>query len=845
MQSGVIHQRNINDEMRESYLDYAMSVIVSRALPDARDGLKPVHRRILYAMHDMGSGANAPYRKSARIVGEVLGKYHPHGDMAVYDAMVRMAQSFSMRYELVDGQGNFGSIDGDSAAAMRYTEARMANIGSRLLDDIDKNTVDFTDNFDGSLQEPLVLPASIPNLLVNGSSGIAVGMSTNIPPHNLNEVCDALVYILDNWENLDEISVHDLMHFIKGPDFPTGGLVYAFDKNGENQLVSAYATGRGKLIMRAKAHIEELGRGRVRIIVTEIPYQINKNTIIERIVSLNQSGKLEGLAHLRDESDREGLRIVIELTRGADPAAVMADLFKYTPLESTFGVINLALVDGEPRMLSLKQILRIYIEHRLEIIRRRSEFDLANAERRVHILAGLLTALDDIDRAIEIIRGSDTPADARQNLIQAFSLSEEQAQAILDMRLRRLAALERQSIQEEHDKLVALVNDLRQLLASPALMRMEIKRELKTIRQDYGDFRSTVIVHDVPSDISAGDLLVPAENTYIALTNEGRLSCTYDDELPRFRKNAADPPVFIVGSTTADVLYLFTPDGRAASVPVSQITQATNPNDGDHYWRLCDLQEDDDIVAVASVPPHLDEGYLFLTTRHGEVKRLRIEDLPGVRVEHFTVFNIEVNDRLIDVHVVFDGEQVVLVTHRAQAIRFGVEDVRPTGLTAGGMRGIRLKDDEDYVVGAGVVRPDQHLLVITPDARGKRSSLEEYPIQGRGGAGVRTMKAAKGQPNDLAGCAVVSASSQVMVLNDQGKVAIVDGFQAPETKRDYRGDFFFSFSIGERIETLRLILSPDQRPQPTALPERLDADEPALVPPEMAHFGDNGKTADD
>lgn len=796
-------QRNINDEMRDSYLDYAMSVIVSRALPDARDGLKPVHRRILYAMHAMGSGPSAPYRKSARIVGEVLGKYHPHGDQAVYDAMVRMAQDFSMRYELIDGQGNFGSIDGDSAAAMRYTEARMATIGGRLLDDISKETVDFSDNFDGTLQEPVVLPASIPNLLVNGASGIAVGMSTNIPPHNLNEVCDALDFMLDSWEHLEDVGVQDLMQFIKGPDFPTGGLVYANDKNGEDQLTAAYATGRGKLTMRAKAHLEDLGRGRQRIIITEIPYQINKGSLLERIVHLVHTGKIEGLSDMRDESDREGLRIVLELSRTADVSDVLQALFKYTPLESTFGVIMLALVDGQPRMLTLKQMLRIYIEHRLEIIRRRSTYDLAVAEDRAHVLEGLLTAINSLDEVISTIRESDSTDDARQNLMTNFDLTERQSTAILDMRLRRLAALERKKLQEEYNDVLALIRDLNALLSSPQLMRLEIKRELQQVRKDFGDHRSTSVVYDQPADIGEGDLLLPREETYISLTQAGRLSRTYENEVPRFRKNAKDAPVHIVRGTTADVLYVFTTQGETATIPVSQISQSVNPNEGDFYHRLCRLQDSDTIVSMLSLPPTLQDGFILLTTRQGDVKRSRIADLPGTRTETFSVFKVPDNDQLCSVDVVFDDTEVMLITHYAQAITFSVDDVRPTGLVAGGVRGVRLKEDDDYVVGTGLISPDAHVLVLTPDGRGKRSTLEEYPVQGRGGGGVRTLKAAKGQPNLLAAATVFTEEDILLLETTQGRVLTLDGFSAPETKRDYKGEMFFTLNMGERVLALR------------------------------------------
>ena len=488
---------NIESEMRDAYLSYAMSVIVSRALPDARDGLKPVHRRILYAMHDMGMQPTSTHKKSARIVGEVLGKYHPHGDGAVYDTMVRMAQDFSMRYMLIDGQGNFGSIDGDGAAAMRYTEARMADIGAELLVDINKETVNFVDNFDATLREPAVLPAMAPNLLVNGASGIAVGMSTNIPPHNLGEICDALVYMLENWTRLDAIDVDELMRFVKGPDFPTGGVIYKL-RGGEDMLRAALATGRGKITLRAKAHIENMGRGKSRIIISELPFQTNKTTLIERIASLASSGKLEGLADMRDESDRQNtVRLVIELQRGVDVTGVMKQLFKLTPLQTTFGIIMLALVDGQPRLLSLKQALRVYLDHRLEVMRRRSVFDRARARERAHVLEGLIIALDNLDEVIKTIRKSRNSDTARRNLVKNFKVTEIQAQAILEMPLRRLASLEIRKIRDEHKEKLKLIKSLEALLASPRKQRRHIADELKRVKDKYGDPRRTFIT-DAP-----------------------------------------------------------------------------------------------------------------------------------------------------------------------------------------------------------------------------------------------------------------------------------------------------------------------------------------------------------
>lgn len=803
-----VRQININEEMRHAYLDYAMSVIVSRALPDARDGLKPVHRRILYAMHDMGSGPTAPYRKSARIVGEVLGKYHPHGDVAVYEAMVRMAQSFSMRYELIDGQGNFGSIDGDAAAAMRYTEARMAALGNRLLDDIDKNTVAFGGNFDNSLQEPLVLPASFPNLIVNGASGIAVGMSTSVPPHNLGEVCNALVYMLEQWEQTDEVTVTDLMKFIQGPDFPTGGIVYRrYDEDGEDHLLSAYATGRGKVIVRAKVHLESLDRGRSRIIVSEIPYQTNKSSLIERIAELAQNGKVEGLVDLRDESDRQGLRIVIEVSRTADPAEVLSDLFKYTPLQSTFSVIMLALVDGEPRLLPLKQALRIYIEHRLEVIRRRSEFDLEKAEHRAHILEGLLKALDSIDQIIETIKRSRSADSARNNLMRTFGLSEAQAQAILDMRLRRLAQLERKELKDEYDSLIQLIKDLTLLLGSPVLMRMEVKRELLKLKEDYLDRRRTAVIDSAPTKVTEGDLLIPQEMTYITLTREGKLSRTYVNETPILKANADDSPLFVQQGTTVDILYLITANGEAAGLPVSQIPQA-EPLEGQHFSTLGPLKAGE-IVGLLSISPMLKEGYVFFMSRLGEVKRLRLEDLPGVRVDTFRVFDVEANDCLIGVEVVFDNEEALLVTQQGLSMRFNVNEVRPTGISAGGMRGVKLRDEGDRVVGGGVVAEGSQLLVMTADLLGKRSNIAEYPTKGRGGIGVRTFRPPKGMPHSTVEiAALIFPETEAYILNTHGEFKRLPIESIPHTKRDYRPDYFLASALQERFAALTIVKPP-------------------------------------
>jgi DNA gyrase subunit A len=799
MDIGMVRQRDINQEIQESYLDYAMSVIVARALPDARDGLKPVHRRILYAMYDMGVRSGTAYKKSARIVGEVLGKYHPHGDTAVYEAMVRMAQDFSMRYELVDGQGNFGSIDGDAAAAMRYTEARMASIGEDLLADIDKATVDFTDNFDGTLLEPTVLPSSFPNLLVNGASGIAVGMSTSIPPHNLGEVCDALIYMLNNWETMDDIGIPELMQFIKGPDFPTGGVVYTqYNGEGEDQLRAAYATGQGKVRVRAKAHIEELGRGRSRIIISEIPYQTNKTSLIERIAELTRDGRLVGIANLRDESDRTGLRIVIEVMRTADPVDVLSALFKLTPLESTFSIIMLALVDGEPRRLSLKQALRVYLEHRLDVIKRRSEHDLARARERAHILEGLLTALNNLDEVIDTIRRSRTPETAHDNLRKRFHLSDAQADAILAMQLRRLAALERRKLEDEHKEKMALITMLEALLASPKMMRVEVARELNDMREKYADPRRTIIFAGSAGSIQAADFFGPSEGTWVTLTQSGALSRTYEDEAPHITLEVKDAPLAMLAGSTVDTLYLFTADGMAGTVPVNMLPQAEDPQGGTAYPSLCPLTPEDEITSVLSLSPGLDDGFLTALTEQGEVKRLKLDDLPGMSAKPFKFVDIEQGDRLIWVGLVGEDSEVLLATYQGQAIRFPVSDVRPTGLGAGGMRAVKLLSERDRVVGAGIVAEKMQVWVCTDTGVGKRTPIEEYPVQGRGGQGVIAIKMPK-DAGGLTAAALILPDDQLVLVTDSGRPKPVRISSTPQAGRSAKGDYIISMKEGESV----------------------------------------------
>ncbi len=742
MEVGLVRSVDIDHEMQQAYLDYAMSVIVARALPDARDGLKPVHRRILYAMFDMGLRPDSSFKKSARIVGEVLGKYHPHGDMAVYEAMARMAQDFSMRCMLVEGQGNFGSVDGDPPAAMRYTEARLAAPAMHLLADIRKNTVDFNDNFDGSLTEPDVLPAAIPNLLVNGATGIAVGMSTNIPPHNLGEVVDALTFMLDHWEKLDDINIENLMQFIQGPDFPTGGIIVQGSE--EEDLTAAYGSGRGKVTVQARAHAEEMSRGRNRIIITEIPFMTNKSSLIERIAELAREDRLEGIADLRDESDRQGLRIVIELNKTAEPEAVLQELYKNTPLRSTFGIIMLALVDGEPRMLSLKQALRVYLDHRLEVIRRRSEFDLERARQRAHILEGLRVALKNLDEVISIIRRAPDADNARQRLMKRFKLSEVQANAILDMPLRRLAALERKKIEDEYKEVQALIKELMALLRSPRRMRELVANELNEVKAAYGERRRTQIVQRSGNGkaaplLTASDL-VPEHTVWISATTEGLVSRTLDDKPPRLSGNAA--PMWTLQANTRDTLFLVTELGEAAAIPVHALAEVEKPEEGIPAHRVSALSESDRLAALFTLPmkDERDESWFVLTaTSQGMVKKSALSEFPGPTARTFTLTRVNEGDRLVSLRLTDGKADILLATKNGMAIRFAEDDVRGMGLVAAGVNGIKLQAG-DEVVGMDVIPSRGEILMIASDGKAKRIAPNQFPVQGRYGQGVVAWK---------------------------------------------------------------------------------------------------------
>jgi len=741
MDLGTVRKIDIDSEMQQSYLDYAMSVIVARALPDARDGLKPVQRRILYAMYDMGIRADSAYKKSARIVGEVLGKYHPHGDSAVYEAMARMAQDFSMRTLLVDGQGNFGSVDGDPPAAMRYTEARLTHAALDILFDLNKDTVDFNTNFDDTLEEPGVLPAALPNLLVNGATGIAVGMATSIPPHNLGEVIDAIVYMIDRWEKLDDIDVEQLMKFVQGPDFPTGGLI-VLDNKDENPIESAYGSGRGRVVVQAKAHVEEMDRGRSRIIVTELPYAVNKSSLIERIADLARDGYLEGLSDLRDESDRQGMRIVLELTKNAEPDAVLRELYKRTPMQNTFSINLLALVDGEPRTLTLKQALRVYIEHRLEVIKRRAEFDLAKAKARAHILEGYLVALKNLDELIGIIRNAPDVETARAKLMKRYKLTELQATAILDMQLRRLAALERKKIETEYKEVTGVIKELTALLKSPKLMRGVVADELQKVKAQYADRRRTQIVDVTKSgktgkSLTASDVL-PQQQVWIGVTADGLVSRTVDEKEPKHSGN--DAPRWLVKASTTDTVYFVSKSGRAAAVAVHIIPQAEKLTQGSMFYKVSPLQETDSLAAVFSLPSRKsalpEETCVITTTRFGMIKKSLVSELPGPSAQTFTLVKVNEGDRLIEVGLTDNKKkEILLVTSGGMAIRFKEDDVRPMGLVAAGVNGMKL-DDKDEVVGVEILPAAGEFFFITNDGKAKRVPEKDFPTQGRYGKGV-------------------------------------------------------------------------------------------------------------
>lgn len=782
---GKIIPIDLKDEMKRSYMLYSMSVIVGRALPDVRDGLKPIHRRILYAMNEIGLTSDKPHRKSATIVGEVMGKYHPHGDAAIYDALVRMAQDFSQRYPLIDGHGNFGSVDGDPPAAMRYTEARMARISQKLLADIDKDTVDFQPNFDESLKEPVVLPCRFPNLLVNGSSGIAVGMATNIPPHNLREVIDGVIMLIDN----PDAKVEDLMTVIKGPDFPTAGIIV-----GKEGIRSAYTTGRGSIRIRAAAQIESLSGGRNRIIVSEIPYQVNKSRLIEHIAELVRDKKIDGITDLRDESDREGIRIVIDVRRDANPNVILNQLYRHTQMQTTFGVIMLVIVNGEPKLLDLKSVISHYIEYQKEIVVRRTRFDLNKAEGRAHILEGLKIALDNLDAVINLIRSSPTPDIAREGLMKNFNLTEKQAQAILDMRLQRLTGLERRKIEDELKDIMELIKELKGILADEQKVLQIIKEELLEIKETFGDDRRTRITAG-SSDFDVEDLIAE-EDIAVTLTHQGYIKRmplnTYKSQRRGGRGITATNPkeedfvehLFI--ATTLNYILFFTDKGRVYSLKAYEIPEASRQARGTAIVNLIPLMPDETIRAVIPIRTFAPDKYLLMATRRGIVKKTALEEFDTKRKTGLLAIRLDPDDDLVSVKRTTGNQEIIIVTAQGLALRFSEEDVRPMGRSARGVIGIRLGDG-DTVIGMDVVREDRDLLVVTENGYGKRTPLNQYrTYASRGGRGVKAITL-----TDKTGLAVaikvLEGDDELMCISAEGVVIRMDAADISQQGRGAQG----------------------------------------------------------
>jgi DNA gyrase subunit A len=787
-----------------------MSVIVSRALPDARDGLKPVHRRILYAMHDMGIRATGPHRKSARIVGEVLGKYHPHGDQSVYDAMVRMAQEFSMRYMLVDGQGNFGSIDGDAAAAMRYTEARLASLSNELLEDIDKETVEFTPNFDDSLNEPELLPARLPNLLLNGSSGIAVGMATNIPPHNLGELCGAIVYLIDRQHDVDNVTLEELMQFVKGPDFPTGGIIV-----GNEGIRSAYATGRGRVIVRALAEIEEMpGReDRQRINITEIPFQVNKAMLIERIAELVNKGVITEISDLRDESDRQGISVIVELKRGTQPLKVLNQLYKHTALQTTFGVQMLALVDKQPHLLSLKRALQIHIDHRVNVITRRTQFELTKALQRQHVLEGLLVALDHLDEVIETIRSSPDADTAGAILIERFGLSELQATAILNMQLRRLAALERQKIEDEYREISERVTYLRGILEDKAKILALIREDALYLIEKYGDERRSQIAIGLDAELNIEDL-IQDEDVLISITQRGyikrtpvtayRMQQRGGKGLIGMGKRGEDELEQLFAAGTLNSILYFSDRGKVYSEKAYHIPEMGRTSKGTSLMNILPLMPDEKITVAVAVHDFEDAEYLTMITRKARIKRVAVSAFRNVRSTGLIAINLDEDDSLGWVKLTVGGQDLILVSEQGKGIRFSEENVRPMGRTAAGVNAMRL-DTWDRVAGADVVTPGDDLLVITEKGRGKRTPLDEYRRQYRYGQGVRAMALDPELTGRIVSARVVTHGDEVTCISANGIILRVATDAISQQGRITRGVRVMDLRDGDSVASVAVI----------------------------------------
>ena len=803
---GKVISVDINKEMKRCYIDYAMSVIVGRALPDVRDGLKPVHRRILFAMQELNLYPEKGYRKCARIVGEVLGKYHPHGDTSVYDALVRLAQDFSMRYMLVDGHGNFGSVDGDSAAAMRYTEAKMNKIAAEMLRDINKNTVDFTPNFDGEEKEPLVLPSRYPNLLVNGSSGIAVGMATNIPPHNLNEVIDGTIMLINN----PETTVLELMTVIKGPDFPTAATIM-----GKAGIRAAYETGRGKVVVRAKADFEE-ENGRHKIIVTELPYQVNKARLIENMADLVKDKKITGISDLRDESDRDGMRIVIELKRDANPNVVLNLLYKHTKMQDTFGIIMLALVNNEPQVLNLKQILNHYIEFQKEVLTRRTAFELNKAEARAHILEGLRIALDNIDEVIRIIRSSKNNEIAKNTLMDRFGLSEKQSDAILEMKLRRLTGLERDKIEDEYNELMKLIEYLNSILNSEEMLLDVIKDELTQIKNKYGDDRRTMI-EKVMNEIDIEDL-IQEEEVVVTLTNSGYIKRISADTYSSQRRGgrgiqamSTKEDDFVehvnITSTHSDVLF-FTNRGRVYKLRAYEIPDAGRTAKGTNIINLISIEQDEKIETVLTISDDVTKGFLFMATKQGIVKKTPLSEFKNLRKNGLIAINLREGDELLKVKVTRGDANIIIATQDGNAIRFNEKDVRAMGRTASGVRSINLKND-DIAVCMDIAVDDEYLLVVSENGFGKRTPIQSYKVQRRGGTGLITYKLSE-KTGRVIGATVCKSDDELMLINSSGIAIRINVSDVSITSRSAMGVTLMRTSESDKIVAIAKILASEE-----------------------------------
>lgn len=803
---------NLTNEMKNSFIDYAMSVIVARALPDVRDGLKPVHRRILYGMNELGITPDKPHKKSARITGDVMGKYHPHGDSAIYEAMVRMAQWWSYRHMLVDGHGNFGSMDGDGAAAQRYTEARMSKIALEMLRDINKNTVDFADNYDSSEREPEVLPARFPNLLVNGTTGIAVGMATNIPPHNLGETIDAVKLVMDN----PDVTTREIMEVLPGPDFPTGAMVM-----GKSGIHRAYETGKGSIVLRSRTEIEEYGNGRERIVVTEFPYMVNKSKVQEHIVKLVQEKRIEGITAVRDESNREGVRFVIEVRRDASANVILNNLFKQTQMQTNFSFNMLAIQNGVPKILSVRQILESYIEHQKEVVTRRTQFDKEKAEARAHILEGLLIALDHIDEVIRIIRNSETDALAQAELMERFDLSERQSQAILDMRLRRLTGLERDKIQSEYDELVSLIADLIDILAKPERVVLIIKEELEEVKRKHADPRRTELMVGEVLSLEDEDLIEEAD-ILITLSNQGYIKRLAQDEFQAQKRGGRgvqgtgvkddDFVRELVSTSTHDHLLFFTNKGRVYRLKGYEIPEYGRTAKGLPVVNLLKLEENESIQTIINVTKdQAADHYLFFATRQGIVKRTNVNEFSNIRQNGLKALNLKDDDELINVFLTDGQADVIMGTKFGYSVRFAETDVRNMGRTATGVRGIKLREG-DHLVGATIVSDDQEVLVLSEKGYGKRTPASEYPTKGRGGKGIITLKVAD-KNGPLAGLTTVQGNEDIMVITDTGVIIRTSVANISQTGRSTMGVKVMRLDEEAKIMTFALVDAADQKDQ--------------------------------